>query len=62
MAPRRVGEMLPVSRVGDVAGECFHPGPAFACQLAEAVGSARGCDHVRSSCVQHPRESCSQAD
>ena len=61
MTPGDVSEMLPVSRVGDVAGECFHPGLAFVGQLGEAVGTAGGHDDVRSGGVQHPGESCPQA-
>jgi hypothetical protein len=58
---RELAEMLPVRRVGDVAGERFDPGPALLRQLAEKVGAASGGDDVRAGRMQHPGESCSQA-
>jgi hypothetical protein len=61
MTPGKVGEKLPVSWVGDVASECFHPGLAVVYQFGEPVGSAGGDDDVRSGGVQHPGESRPQA-
>jgi hypothetical protein len=60
MPAGKFGEVLAVQRVGDVAGQCLDPAPAFPCQLVQAVGAAGGNDDVRPGPMQHPGEACPQ--
>ena len=53
MPSRELGEILPVTRFGDVAGEPFDPAPVLLCQSVEEVGVAGCDDNVRGGRVQH---------
>jgi len=53
MPSREPGELLPVTRFGDVAGERFDPAPVLLCRSVEEAGAAGCGDNVRGGRVQH---------